>query len=307
MMSFKNKIYYLIKPVIPRKLQIVLRRKLIRQQLSKYKDIWPIDKKANRPPKGWNGWPDLKRFALILTHDVETAKGVNKCYDLMELEKRLGFISSFNFVAEDYLVPSEVRQHLMNGGFEVGVHGLSHDGKLYLSRRAFERQAVRINQYLSEWKSSGFRSPSMHCNLDWIGGLNIEYDASTFDTDPFEPQAQGMGTIFPFAVSGNGTSKGYIELPYTLPQDFSLFILFKEQSIDIWKKKLDWIVENGGMALVITHPDYMSFNGAKPGNEEYPAEFYEEFLNYIKTTYNNQYWNVLPKDIARFWRKEYSK
>jgi hypothetical protein len=30
-----------------------------------------------------------------------------------------------------------------------------------------------------------------------------------------------------------------------------------EKTISIWKKKLDWIVEKGGMALLITHPDYM--------------------------------------------------
>jgi len=36
---------------------------------------------------------------------------------------------------------------------------------------------------------SGFSLPSMHHNLEWIGELDIEYDASTFDTDPFEPQS----------------------------------------------------------------------------------------------------------------------
>jgi hypothetical protein len=37
-------------------------------------------------------------------------------------------------------------------------------------------------------------------NLDWLGDLNIQYDGSTFDTDPFEPQPDGAGTIFPFWV-----------------------------------------------------------------------------------------------------------
>ncbi|HKZ56666.1 MAG TPA: hypothetical protein VJ024_03085 [Thermodesulfovibrionales bacterium] len=275
--------------------------------MSRYREVWPIDAKSNKRPERWSGWPDQKRFALILTHDVETEKGLNKCYDLIQLEKRLGFISSFNFVAEDYRIPSEFRQHLLDNGFEIGVHGLSHDGKLYLSRKTFERQAARINQYLTEWKSAGFRSPSMHHNLEWIRDLNIEYDASTFDTDPFEPKSQGMGTIYPFVVSNNTSAKRYVELPYTLPQDFTLYVLFKERSIDIWKKKLDWIAENGGMALMIVHPDYMSFNGAKPGNDEYPAEFYEEFLNYTKSKYQGQYWNVLPKEIARFWFREYSR
>ena len=40
------------------------------------RDIWPIDKNAGKPPEGWTGWPDGKKFALVLTHDVETAEGL---------------------------------------------------------------------------------------------------------------------------------------------------------------------------------------------------------------------------------------
>ncbi len=55
------------------------------------------------------------------------------------------------------------------------------------------------------------------------------------------------------------------------------------------------------MALVNTHPDYMNFNGKKSNIEEYPAEYYEEFLTYIKSKFDGRYWHVLPKDIAQFW------
>ena len=46
----------------------------------------------------------------------------------------------------------------------------------------------------------GFRTPTMFHHLEWTGELDIEYDSSTFDTDPFEPQPDGVGTIFPFWV-----------------------------------------------------------------------------------------------------------
>ena len=77
-------------------------------------------------------------------------------------------------------------------------------------------------------------------NLDWIHDLNIEYDLSTFDTDPFEPQPEGTGTIFPFMVKNSVNGATYVELPYTLPQDSSLFVIMREKTIDIWKKKLDY-------------------------------------------------------------------
>ena len=80
----------------------------------------------------------------------------------------------------------------------------------------------------------------------------------------------------------------------------------KERNIDIWKKKLDWIAEKGGMALLNTHPDYMNYDGGKPTLEEYPAEYYEEFLLYTKTKYDGQYWNALPKKVAHFWKSNLS-
>jgi glycosyltransferase involved in cell wall biosynthesis len=108
-----------------------------------------------------------------------------------------------------------------------------------------------------------------------------------------------MGTIYPFWVSNKDPQKGYVELPYTLPQDFLLFILMQEQTIDIWKNKLDWIAANGGMVLLDVHPDYINFNH-KSRNDEYPVKYYLEFLKYVQTRYNGQYWNALPREMAHW-------
>jgi hypothetical protein len=256
-----NNWYYRLKPLIPRSAQLFLRRNYIRIKMKKYRDIWPIDERAGTTPSGWPGWPEGKRFALILTHDVETARGTERCPELANLDESFGFRSSFNFVPERYEVEPHLRHYLVRKGFEVGVHDLNHDGKLYSSKRIFEERAIRINMYLEKWESVGFRSASMHHNLEWLHKLDIQYDASTFDTDPFEPQPDGMGTIFPFWVAKGSTQEGYLEIPYTLPQDFTLFVLMKEKNIEIWKKKLDWIVRKGGIALLNTHPDYMRFEG----------------------------------------------
>ena len=295
-----NAIYYQLKPIIPRRFQIWLRSKIALRKRRAYSKVWPILEKAGKPPDGWAGWPDKKQFTLILTHDVDTARGQERCYQLMEIEKRLGFRSSFNFVPERYEVSSPLRAHLTKSGFEVGVHGLNHDGKLFKARKIFNERSIKINQYLKRWNSIGFRAPAMHHNLDWIGDLNIEYDSSTFDTDPFQPQPDGVETIFPFWVNGNSSQKGYVELPYTLPQDFILFVLLKQRNIIIWKQKLDWIASKGGMALINTHPDYMNFDGGNLAREEYPAHYYKEFLQYIKTKHKSQYWHALPKEAASF-------
>ncbi len=323
---FSNSLYYKLKPFVPRRIQIEVRRQIVLRKRSQVSHVWPIDERAGKPPEGWTGWPDGKKFALVLTHDVETAEGQEKCLGLMEMEKKLGFRSSFNFVVEEYRSFPELRVYLEQQGFEVGIHGLRHNKNLYKSRSEFERSARKINRYIKEWQCVGFRSPSMYHNLDWIGDLDIQYDSSTFDTDPFEPQPDGAGTIFPFWVPSNrGTqhsasvlqlsstsytlhpspsvTKGYVELPYTLPQDFTLFIIMGEANIDIWKKKLDWIAEKGGMALLITHPDYMRFGSENGAVAQYALEFYRELLEYVERNYAGNYWNALPREVASFCRE----
>ena len=155
------KTYYNLKPVIPRSLQIFLRRKVVQWKRKKYRDLWPIDKKAGSVPEGWMGWPEGKRFALVFHHDVDTRVGQEKCCRLADLEERMDFRSSFNFVPERYAVSATLRRGLLEKGFEIGVHGLKHDGTLFLSQEIFQKQAIRIKHYLKEWNSFGFVSPSM--------------------------------------------------------------------------------------------------------------------------------------------------
>jgi len=296
-------IYYDVKPFIPRRIQISLRRAIAARKRKRKKDVWPVHARAAENPKGWNGWPDQKKFALVLNHDVDTIKGLHHCEKLMRIEMQLGLRSSFNFVPEDYPTPSALRKKLTESGFELGVHGLRHDGKHFANQAAFYMRAPRINHYLKEWGTAGFTSPSMLRNFRLMAELNIEHGCSTFDTDPFEPQSDGVETMFPFYVTNDGGTKSYIELPYTLPQDHCIFIILKEKDNHIWKEKLDWVAGNGGMALLNTHPDYMNFGMNRVSFEEYPANFYIDFLVHIKEKYGGEYWHVLPSEMAHFWKK----
>ncbi|MDG5467431.1 hypothetical protein P9J64_03760 [Deltaproteobacteria bacterium IMCC39524] len=293
-----------MKPAIPRSVQISMRQFVAELQLKRVLDRWPIDPTSGKKPDGWPGWPEGKSFALVLTHDVDTATGQENCIKLKDLEQRLGFRSSFNFVPERYDVSAEIFEDLMENGFEIGVHGLNHDGKLYNSRRIFLERAAKINHYLKEWGAVGFRSPSMHHNLEWLHELNIEYDSSTFDTDPFEPYSDGTNTIFPFWVNGPSGQK-YLEIPYTLPQDFCLFILLKHKTIDLWKEKLAWVACNGGAVVLNVHPDYLAFHNCPRKAEFYPSSFYSDFLKHLIECYRGQYWMALPKDLTKYLRSTF--
>jgi glycosyltransferase involved in cell wall biosynthesis len=341
-----NRLYYSLKPYLPWSFRMALRRIVARRKLKDCQDIWPINEAAGNPPDGWPGWPDGKKFAVVLTHDVEGPEGLAKCRRLMRLEKELGFHSSFNLIPEgDYAVSRELRDELSQNGFEIGVHDLHHDGKLFQTRQDFSKNAREINRYLKEWGAAGFRSGFMLRELNWLQDLNIQYDASTFDTDPFEPQPDGTGTIFPFWVPavaagsskfevrrsmfdvnsspsseiGNRKSEignqrfaqpsafslqpsrsGYVELPYTLAQDSTLFLVMRERTPRIWLQKLDWIARRGGMALVNVHPDYLRFPDEPASPRTYPVELYIELLKHIKNQHAGTYWQPLPRDAAAF-------
>jgi glycosyltransferase involved in cell wall biosynthesis len=305
---FSHRLYYRLKPYLPWRLRMALRRARAQKVLLAAKDTWPINPSAARPPTGWPGWPDGKKFAFVITHDVESAAGLSGCRRLMDLDRRLGFRASFNFIpAGPYQVPDHLLTDIKRNGFEVGVHDLEHDGKLFESLRAFERKAVRINRHLRDWGAVGFRSAFMLRNLAWIHRLDIAYDCSTFDSDPFELQSKGAGTIFPFWVptppgpakpDTAGSRGGYVELPYTLPQDSTLFLVLGKDSPEIWIRKLDWIAEHGGMALINVHPDYICFDGETTSKRTYPVGHYRRFLEAVRDRYAGEFWQPTAGELA---------
>lgn len=301
-LRLRNQLYYLLRPYIAQSHRLRIRSWFASRTRAKSQDAWPILRGSEQPPPGWQGWPEGKRTAFVITHDVEGPEGLKRVKPLAELEMSLGFRSSFNFVPEGaYRVSPFLREWLTGNGFEVGVHDLHHDGNLYSSRESFARKAMIINDYLHEWGATGFRSAFMLNELEWIHDLEISYDASTFDTDPFEPQPEGRGTIFPFWVQGP-RSRGYVELPYTLPQDSTLFLVLGEKTSGIWKEKFDWIATRGGMALVNVHPDYMAFGDSYDRNVEFPVARYREFIQSVKAHYSQDCWYALPREVAAYCR-----
>ena len=99
---FLTRCYYFLKPLIPRSVQLTMRRRIALWKKAHFRHSWPIDQTAGQAPEGWSGWPEKKKFAFALMHDVDTQYGLSKCLDLAHLEMEVGFRSSFNFVPERY-------------------------------------------------------------------------------------------------------------------------------------------------------------------------------------------------------------
>jgi peptidoglycan/xylan/chitin deacetylase (PgdA/CDA1 family) len=298
-----RRLYYMLKPLLPRALTRSMRSVYNSTKENRFGLAWPVEPrfaqfqwKILRQGLILSGqteitfkyfWPDGKGFAFVPTHDVETAEGQRLVPVLADMEESLGFRSLFNFVAERYPLDRGLMRDLSQRGFEIGVHGLKHDGKLFNSHKRFAQRAARINKYFGEFQSVGFRSPLTHRNPAWMQMLEMDYDLSFFDTDPYEPMPGGVMSIWPFTIGR------FLELPYTLPQDCTLFNIMGETSPKIWLEKIDFLEKYHGMALVIVHPDYSSRGTA--------YQIYESFLREIKERAG--YWHALPREVASWWKK----
>ena len=244
--------------------------------INKYADKW-----AGLKYKGEND------CAVVLTHDVEEQHGFNFIPDLLEMENGFGLRSSWNIVPYKYKIDEKILRVIRESGHEIGIHGYNHDGKLFYSEKLFNERVPYINEALNKYGAVGFRSPQVHRNLAWLQKLNILYDASCFDYDPFQPFPGGTGSIWPF-ISGK-----FVELPYTLPQDHTMFYVLKQKNISIWRNKIDWIAKKKGVILIITHPDYL--------REKQHLELYKELLIYLKN--NKKAWFCTPREMAEWWKK----
>lgn len=232
-------------------------------------------------------WPDGARFAFVPTHDVETADGMRRIEMIADLEEQLGFRSSWNIVPYKYPVDHGLLRDLRARGFEIGVHGYNHDGKLFTSRRTFDSRVAAINVALKTFDAVGFRAPMVHRNLAWLQSLNIEYDASCFDVDPFQAMPGGTGGVWPFLVGK------FVELPYTMPQDHTLFVALHERDGRIWTEKLEFISRLHGLVLLITHPDYL--------DSGYRLDAYRRLLETVQKM--QRAWRALPREVCDWWRE----
>src|SRR5205823_13200258 len=116
----RNRLYYRLKPFIPQSLRTAVRRRIAFRLLDRIGSVWPSAPGSERRPEGWPGWPENKKSALVLTHDVGSAVGLRKCRKLMQVEIEAGVRSSLNFVPEGgYRVPPALRDELAQKWFEL--------------------------------------------------------------------------------------------------------------------------------------------------------------------------------------------
>ena len=293
--------YYHLRPVVPRHLQIAFRRRLAHQQARTAFPRWPVEPALHdlydllfgllagalgQPVPSLAPWPSGRRWAFVLTHDVETAAGLDGIEPLRAVERRHGLVSAWNFVPERYELPASLRAGLLAEGCEIGVHGLTHDGHDVESPAALAARLPAIRGYARMWGATGFRAPAMQRSWAAMDLLDFDHDASFPDTDPFQPCRGGCCTWWPI-MHGD-----MVELPLTLPQDHTLFVILEATGPGAWIEKTELLRTRGGLAQVLVHPDYLGETGSLTAYEELLATFVDDPAA----------WFALPAEVSSWWR-----
>jgi len=226
-----------------------------------------------------------------MTHDVEALAGREFCSQLMDLDDSMAIKSSFEIVPERrYPVPEALLAEIRNRGFEIGVHDLNHDGRLYSSHKTFLRMVERINGYGQAYGASGFRSGGLYRNQAWYAALDFSYDMSVPSVAHLEPQRGGCCGVMPFFIGK------ILELPLTMVEDYSLFHVMRDYSITLWTEQLAIVLANHGLASFLVHPDYIIDQRARG--------VYQALLEHLaQMRAERQIWIALPREVDRWWRE----
>jgi hypothetical protein len=235
-------------------------------------------------------WPDKFSACVLMTHDVETRVGRDFCQELMDLDDGAGIKSAFEVVPEGrYPVPESYLDSIRGRGFEVNIHDLNHDGRLFTDKERFLSRAARINEYGRQFGAEGFRSAVLYRNPEWLGALDFAYDMSLPNSAHLDPQPGGCCTVMPYFIGK------ILELPVTTIQDYSLFNILGDYSLDLWKKQTGLIIEKHGLASFIIHPDYIRAEKAR--------QSYIQLLNYLSELRSKHgVWTAQPRDVNEWWR-----
>jgi hypothetical protein len=235
-------------------------------------------------------WPDGATNCLVITHDVETTSGRDFTFDLMDLDESYGFRAAYQVVPEKrYPVSDDYVSGIRNRGCEFNIHDLNHDGRLYEERSEFARRAARINEYARRYGSRGFRAGAMYRRQEWYDAFEFDYDMSVPNVAHLEPFRGGCCTVMPYFIGK------ILELPLTTAQDYSVFHMLNEYSIDLWKQQVALIRKKHGLVSILTHPDYLI--------ERRERKVYETLLAYLRQLIvQEKVWETLPGTLNEWWR-----
>ena len=213
---------------------------------------------AGTPARLASPWPEGRRAAITLTHDVDTPWILDPARRdlldaLLDAECSLGYRGAWYLTAKPLRLARHAAalERIAECGHEIGSHGWNHDAKLdYVSERRQSQRMQRVLDRFGDRRVSGIRTP-WNCRsprlLDVLS-RHFAYDSSVPNASAFYSYASNSGccSVFPYRHAS-----GILEIPATLPPDTALD---PSERYQVLGQLVDRIVELGGVAVVTVHP-----------------------------------------------------
>lgn len=291
---------------IPAPIRDFIAKKIGRTQLknkakwARYPD-WPLDLSCDfledlmQPD---NGKTKREKTPVILTHDLDTAEGLENCVKrFLPLEEKYSARSVNYIVAKGWPIDHSLLEEISGRGHETGIHGYDHSNKTaFMAPSDQSRRIAEFKPLVERYSMKGYRSPSLLSTPQLLDNLSAYFS--------YDSSIPTSGGLFPVPNYGCASSRPFrignlLEIPLSLPRDGSMIFLGfnPDQIADTWIQSSESIARSGGVIVLLTHCEKrFSGNSAM-------LRAYEKYLQYIASG-KDRYEFLRAEDLTEKYIKE---
>jgi peptidoglycan/xylan/chitin deacetylase (PgdA/CDA1 family) len=183
---------------------------------------------------------------------------------------------------------------LRQQGHEIGLHGDRHDNRIaYLDRPTITARLGSCKDVVRRFGIEGFRTPSLlgsprlRAALGWAEFAYVS-DIPDSEVDSLIAPRRGCASAFPFM------RQGLLEIPLTLPLEDKLVLagLDEAQIVALWRTKLEWARQVGGLAQLAVHNEPHLLRRCRGAYETLVRELAGD----------DSAWHATLGEVARWWK-----
>ena len=274
--------YYILDSI--KKIRQLRRKKLVEINHCRFTELdMTLRRKLSLPPIDWRG----NQAVVCLSHDLDCVEDYEFSREVYDLNRKYNIRSTFNFLTHwGYQPESAWLKELDSNGFEIGLHGYTHD--IAIGIRPAQRIIKELSLALEKLNFSvkGYRAPAFAVTprlLKSLKELGIKYDSSMKTVSCY---GQAVETFYPYRYPGIGIW----EIPLTIQDDrvFRDLYLSDEEGLGVIKELAQRVVNIGGVMVINNHPRLIK--------ERF--YYYEELLKWIAALDN--VWICTMSDVIEF-------
>lgn len=201
--------------------------------------------------------------ALIVTHDVDTKKGLQRALPMKSIDDDLELQSIWFLPSDEYPLDKNIIKDLAIGS-RIGSHDVKHDGRLInITKRAELVKRVRESKLeleaLTGSEVNCFRSPLLQFNARIVEALKEAGYSDDFSLPSWEPVHPSVMTEFGVEFFHEFEVDGISLHPLSLLQDHQILHaldLNPSEGVKVWLQQARQVSSYGGDIILLTHPDY---------------------------------------------------